>query len=157
MNYFEFFELPLSYDIDPQALKIRYYKISKDKHPDRYATADDDTRTLAEQEYSEINKAYETLQDDQLRLEYILTLLDIIETEESYELPPDFLMEMLELNELNLDEPEAASDKIQEGYQALNQELNRLMQKSNLMELSKDQKNELKEIYYKSKYYNRLK
>jgi molecular chaperone HscB len=46
-----------------------------------------------------LNKAFTTFQDPDKTIKYVLQLKGLLEEEEKYELPPDFLMEVLEINE----------------------------------------------------------
>ena len=50
-----------------------------------------------------INKGYKTFQNDDETIKYVLQLKGLLEEDEKYELPPDFLMEMMELNEILMD------------------------------------------------------
>ncbi len=156
MKYFNFFELTPSYYIDLVDLKKRYYTLSRSKHPDRYATSDAETRSQAEQEYSEINKAYETLKEETTRLQYLLHGIGVISEGENYQLAPDFLMEMLELNELKLEKTEEAQIQITQLENSLNTELESLLKDQDINTLSTQQKDQLKDLYYRLKYVERL-
>jgi molecular chaperone HscB len=72
INYFEFYDIPESFNPDSTALKKKFYALSKQYHPDFYANEDE----AKQQEILEIstinNKAYQTLNDPNKRLEYIL-------------------------------------------------------------------------------------
>ncbi len=156
MNYFELLDLVPSYYIDPQLLKKNYYSISRKTHPDNFATSEPDTLAAAEKEYSEINQAYETLSDDPKRLEYILEWQEVIVPGENYQLPPDFLMEMLELNELKLSDEAEAQTQIQYWKTSLDEALEQELKGTDIQNLTKEQKAVLKDTYYKQKYVQRL-
>jgi molecular chaperone HscB len=59
---------------------------------------------------SAVNKAYAIFKDDQKTIAYYLQTKGFLEEEEKYNLPADFLMEMMEVNEL-LDDGEIAKVK----------------------------------------------
>ena len=99
MNYFEFYNLPETFELDDAALKKQFYKLSKEYHPDFYANEDD----AKQQEILELstlnNKAYQTLADPYKRMEYILTQHNLVNEGAKPALPADFLMEMMDINE----------------------------------------------------------
>lgn len=99
MNYFEHFELPVSFTINAGALKRRFLQISKSVHPDFHslASADQQEEALLRSTYN--NEAYRVLSDDFKRLQYVLTLFGHLDDEGQGILDSDFLMEMIELNE----------------------------------------------------------
>jgi molecular chaperone HscB len=99
LNYFEFYGIPESLVIDQGALKQRYFQLSREYHPDFHATAspEEQARVL---ELSTLNtRAYQTLNQHDSRLKYVLEQRGALSEGSSNELPPDFLMEMMELNE----------------------------------------------------------
>jgi len=99
LNYFEFYGIPESFNPDTALLKKKFYELSKKYHPDFHANEDDETQ----QEILELstlnNKAHQTLTDPYKRLEYILRTHNLLEEGAKPQLPADFLMEMMELNE----------------------------------------------------------
>lgn len=64
-NYFELFELPVSYAIDQEVLDSRFMKLQKSVHPD---ASDDDSLSVV------VNKAYSTLSDPIQRAEYVMRI-----------------------------------------------------------------------------------
>jgi molecular chaperone HscB len=99
MNYFDFYSIPESFNPDQAILKKKFYQFSKQYHPDFYANEDD----AKQQEILELstlnNKAYQTLSDPAKRLEYVLRLHDLVSEGAKPQLPADFLMEMMDINE----------------------------------------------------------
>jgi molecular chaperone HscB len=99
MNYFEFYDVPESFTPDTALLKKKFYELSKKYHPDFHANEDD----AKQQEILELstlnNKAHQTLSDPYKRLEYILRTHNLLEDGAKPQLPADFLMEMMDINE----------------------------------------------------------
>jgi molecular chaperone HscB len=99
MNYFDFYGIKESFTPDVSLLKKKFYELSKEFHPDFYATEDDEKQ----QEILELstlnNKAWQTLSDSYKRLEYILKQHDLLQEGAKPQLPGDFLMEMMDINE----------------------------------------------------------
>lgn len=99
MNYFAFYHIPESFLPDEKAIKLRYYELSREYHPDFYANEDLGTQQKI-LEMSTLNtNAYRTLSDADLRMQYILQEHGLLEEGGKNEIPGDFLMEMMELNE----------------------------------------------------------
>lgn len=99
-NYFELYNLPQGFSPAPAAVKAKYYELSRKYHPDRFAQADEATRDEAIKMASLNNQAYKTLTDADLLMAYVLQLNGVMTSDEKYQLPPEFLMEMMDLNEL---------------------------------------------------------
>lgn len=99
MNYFEFYGIKESFAPDVALLKKKFYELSKQYHPDFHANEDD----AKQQEILELstlnNKAYQTLSDPYKRLEYILRTHELLVEGAKPQLPADFLMEMMDINE----------------------------------------------------------
>lgn len=99
MNYFEFFDMPIRFQVDQAALKQKFYANSKKYHPDFY-TLDSAEKQEEILELSTLNnQAYKTLKDFDARLKYILELKGVLQEEGQHKVPQDFLMEMMDLNE----------------------------------------------------------
>ncbi len=153
MNYFELYELPISFAIDQTVLRKKYYQLSKKYHPDFYNS----TSTITEAENlamsSLVNKAYTLLQNKQATIAYVLTILGHLTDDEKYQLSPDFLMEVMELNE-NMDEDSAA--KISALKLELEGSVNPLLNQPDISLLTDVDFKAIKEYYYKIKYLDRL-
>ncbi|WP_369803561.1 Fe-S protein assembly co-chaperone HscB [Mucilaginibacter sp. MD40] len=164
MNYFEFYDIPESFHPDAAHIKKQFYALSKQFHPDFHANADDEKQ----QEILELstlnNKAYQTLSDPNKVLEYILKLHDLVSEGAKPQLPADFLMEMMDINE-RLMEIESAeqfgeiSAEVAAIEGDMNQELNSLTRDyDTLNDTAKENRlNEIANIYYRQKYLLRIK
>ncbi len=99
MNYFELFDLPVSFTVDKSTMAKKYFELQKKYHPDFYTQADEAEQEDVLEKSSAINKALKVLQNKENTIKYVLQLKGLLEEEEKYQLPPDFLMEVMELNE----------------------------------------------------------
>ena len=99
MNYFEFYNLPESFFQDEKQLKAKFYEYSRKYHPDFHATASPEKQREI-LELSTLNtNAYKTLSNPESRMAYLLKSHGLLEEGTKNELPADFLMEMMDLNE----------------------------------------------------------
>src|SRR3954451_15689096 len=108
MNYFELYSLPVSFLPVQQQLKQKFYELSRKYHPDFYTQENESEQSEALEVSSQLNKAYKVLLNPDETIKYILQLKGLLEEEEKHQLPPDFLMEMMELNEQLTDAKTAA-------------------------------------------------
>lgn len=164
INYFEFYDIPESFEPDAALLKKKFYTLSKQYHPDFYANEDE----AKQQEILEIstinNKAYQTLTDPAKRLEYILKQHNLVNEGAKPQLQGDFLMEMMDLNE-RLMEADDAEQLASIRAQALaveddlSNQLKRLtIDYETLNDTAKeDRLNHIADIYYRQKYLLRIK
>lgn len=99
MNFFEFFQLPLAFLLDEDALKKAYYANSKKYHPDFYTLDSPEKQEQILELSSFNNEAFQTLADPDRRMRYVLDLFGVIAEEGANEIPQDFLMDMMDINE----------------------------------------------------------
>ncbi|HCN83547.1 MAG TPA: Fe-S protein assembly co-chaperone HscB [Sphingobacteriaceae bacterium] len=99
MNYFELYGIEESFDADQALVKHKFYELSKLYHPDFYINEPEEKQ----QEILELstlnNKAYQVLSDKRKTTEYILKLHGLVGEGEKHQLPPEFLMDMMDVNE----------------------------------------------------------
>ncbi len=160
MNYFEFYDMDISFEIDGAELRNKYISMSKKYHPDHHAEADPNELMDALQQSSFNNQAYKTLKDEDLRMRYILELHDILD-DSGASLPQNFLMEMMDLNEelmeLNTNDKKnvlAFGKKIEDIHRQLREKLKpALLGYPTNPEQSLPQ---IKDYYLKKKYLERL-
>ena len=101
-NYFELLNLERKFDIDKNKLHVNYIRLQQVLHPDKQINKTNAQKFLAMEYASQLNKAYQILNDDKKRAEYLLSLDDIIiNQEENNNVHPDPIMlnEILEISE----------------------------------------------------------
>jgi molecular chaperone HscB len=99
VNYFDFFEIPVSFCLDDTDLKQRFYRNSKNLHPDFFTLHPEEKQAEILELSTLNNQAYRTLSDFDLRMKYVLELNRALAEEDKNQLPQEFLMEMMEINE----------------------------------------------------------
>lgn len=153
MNYFELFEMPVTLEIDPGKLAKKYFELQKKYHPDFYTQASEYEQEEALEISSQLNKALKVFKDRDETIKYVLQLKGLLEEEEKYQLPPDFLMEMMELNEELSDESAARIASIEK---ELYSEVGSIIENYNDERISEQELQKLKAYYYKKKYLKRI-
>ena len=99
-NFFELFDLPISYDVDLSKIQQWYMQLQKQVHPDKFANASDREKSLSMQQTSWINEAKTTLVNPVLRATYLLKLKGLdINLENETTMDAVFLMQQLEMRE----------------------------------------------------------
>jgi len=167
MNYFEFYTIAESFSVDDAAVKRKFYEYSRKYHPDFYISESPEKQ----QEILELstlnNRAFQVLSSAPKRLDYILRSHGLISEGEKYQLPQEFLMEMMDVNEALMElefdaDPEAlasAGEQVSGIGQELETELLILTNQYDRVD-STDEKESLllkiKDIYYRQKYLLRI-
>jgi molecular chaperone HscB len=164
MNYFELYGLPVLMKVDVSEIKKKFYELSRKYHPDFY-TQDDETRQAEVLEKSaDVNKAFKVFQNTDDTIKYVLQLKELVHDEEKYELDPEFLMEVMDINE-KLMELEMGGDKetLEECEQQTKELLNEIYTDvahivENYQEGITTEKEllQVKGYYYKKKYLQRI-
>ena len=158
MNYFELFKIPISLSVDKAHLAKTFFELQKKYHPDFFSNATPDEQEEALEKSSMANKALKTFQNPDSIIKYVLQLKGLLQEEEKYELAPAFLMEVLELNEMKMED--VADAGLQQRTQQLQIEIyepvkpiienyvDGVTPDSDLLKV--------KEYYYRKKYLDRL-
>ncbi len=163
MHYFEFFELPVAFLLDEAALKGKYYANSKKYHPDFY-TLESEEKQAEILELSTLNNlAYKTLADFDKRMQYILRKKGVLGEEgENKDIPQEFLMEMMEVNEqlmeLEFDFDPTAYQQVQTDLKTLEDRLQAEVEPA-LQSYSEDNPaglDKIKDYYLKKRYLLRV-
>ena len=153
MNYFELFSLPISIKIDKSTLALKYFELQKKYHPDFFTQSTEAEQAEALEQSSNINKALKTFKNESDTIKYVLQLKGLLEEEEKYQLPPAFLMEMMELNEELSDNSAAQVAAIEKQFYA---EVAPIIENYNDATITNAELLRLKEYYYKKKYLHRI-
>ncbi len=153
MNYFELYEMPVSFLIDEMVLKKKFFELSKQFHPDFSSNLSADKKEMA-LEMSTLNtNAYNTLKDFDKRMKYVLELRNILVEDEKYNLPQSFLMEMMELNEMDLAEKK---NQTQQFESEVHLPIKDILTQPTLENLTENDWQKVKEFYFKKKYLKRI-
>ena len=163
-NYFEFFGIPISFSLDEQDLKRRFYANSKKYHPDFYTLESPDKQAEILHLSSLNNEAYQTLSDFDSRMKYILGLKGLLKEEGQNEIPQDFLLDMMDINEslieLEFDYDPDAHQRIEQQLKSL--EDNLFSEIKSIMEAYDDQRatetdlKTIKDYFLKKRYLLRI-
>ncbi len=102
-DYFAFYGLPESFLPDQAALKRLYYAKSRETHPDFHATSPAENQAEMLHQSTLNTDAYRTLTDSDQRMAYLLRQHGLLEEGTKGQLPADFLMDMMDLNEQLMD------------------------------------------------------
>lgn len=94
---FELLEIEPRFDVDEAELHRRFIVASSTTHPDRFS--DPLEQADAADRAAAINAAYQTLSDPEGRANALLLLRGGAAKEDDKSLPPDLLMEMMEVRE----------------------------------------------------------
>jgi molecular chaperone HscB len=164
MEYFELFDLPVQLQVDKKALRTKYLEMSRKHHPDYFATASAAEQRGSLDATAQLNKAFKTLSHREETIRYVLQQKGLLADAEKYALSPDFLMEMLEINEAIADasmEPDgAAKEAVAQQLKTLEHELFEPVAEivANYQDGVTTEKEllQVKDYYFRKKYLERL-
>jgi molecular chaperone HscB len=164
MNYFELFGIPVSLRVDRASLTRKYFELSRAFHPDFFSGKGAGIEAEMLEKSSAVNQAYKTFQNPDLVIKYVLQLKGLIEEEEKHQLSPEFLMEVMELNEdlmdLESDPLPGKMDNLENRIKSLETEIYEPVQTiiENYQDGITPQKGllQVKEYYFQKKYLQRL-
>ena len=165
MNYFEFYDIPVSFKIDESVLKKKYLMKSKKFHPDFYTNESASKQEEIMQLSTLNNQSYLTLKDFDARMKYILELNGILSKNDKSALPQSFLMEMMDLNEALFDLEMDFDDKklnqakndLEDFEKSLESEISSLLETIENKGLNDDILEKIKNYYLKRRYLLRIK
>ena len=127
--------------------------MQKKYHPDFFTQNNEAEQDEALEKSSAINKALKIFQNKDSTIKYVLQLKGLLEEEEKYQLPPDFLMEVMELNEqLSTDSTTAIEVFEKEIYS----EVSSIIDGYNDTSTTTADLLKVKEYYFKKKYLLRI-
>jgi molecular chaperone HscB len=158
MNHFDLYEIPVSFIPDPAAVKKKFYELSRKYHPDFYGQAGEAEQAEALEKSSQVNQAFKILSNPEAVIKYVLQLKGLLEEEEKYQLDPEFLMEMMELNELAMetDDRSVVEEKIKTTQQQLYADVAEIIEHYKEALSSEKELLQVKDYYYRKKYLERI-
>lgn len=157
MNYFDLFDFKLAPVIDKNLVAKKYFELQKKYHPDFYTQATEAEKEEALEISSQINKGFKIFKDEDQTLEYFLIEKGIITSDEKFKLPPDFLMEMMDINEaIGETEDEEVKNQINNFISTLNTPVADLLNKEITKDPTPEELEKLKIYYFKKKYLHRI-
>lgn len=164
MNYFELFEIPVQLKVDKQALYKKFIALSKQHHPDYFATQQAEEQSRALEISASLNKAWKTFQNPDETIKYVLQSKGLLKEEEKYQLPPDFLMEMMDVNEQlmeakmdgNIEKITHLSTVISNLSTDIYEPVKEIVEHYQEAVTSEKELLQVKDYYFKKKYLNRI-
>ena len=169
MNYFELFDIKPEFLIDKDDLRKRFYAKSKANHPDMFGLTSSEKQFNALEQSTVINKAFKVLNDDLERMRYLLEISGIEFAEGKETVPQEFLMEVMDINEIILDYKmslasddaddrlkEDISNKLSQLESNLLSNIDNILKNFNYQKADKKQLELIKDYYLKCKYLKRI-
>lgn len=99
-DYFDLFQLPADFDLDPEDLSRRFKLLQKQFHPDRFAGKPPAEQRVAAQLSAELNAGFQTLRDEVKRAGFMLERKGVdLKSLEREPVEGDFLLQQIELRE----------------------------------------------------------
>lgn len=109
LTYFDLLQQDPSFELEPKLLGIVFRDTQKLLHPDMFSSKSKKEQQLAEEQSSLLNKAYQTLLKPLSRAIYMLKLQNVTIDEKDTISDPEFLMDIMNINE-QIDEAFSATD-----------------------------------------------
>ena len=161
MNYFELFGLPIAFKADPNQLRTAFMNIQRASHPDKFVQGTEMEQELALEQSAMANKGFSLLSNTEKMLPYVLEITGHIQPDEKYNLAPDFLMEMMELNEAWMDaEDESSKQNILAQINTLKNDIfspiQAYLEAASIIDIPQEAMLQIKDYYYKKKYLDRI-
>ena len=161
MNHFELYQIPVSFKPDVTIVKKRFYQLSKEYHPDFFVNGTSEEKEHVLVISAQINKAYQIFNDENALIKYILMEKGLLLEEEKYQLSPDFLMEVMDINEQLMDvEDQESKNKIHQQIEFLLKDIYEPVKTiiTNYQEGVSSEKEllQVKAYYYQKKYLDRI-
>jgi molecular chaperone HscB len=161
VNYFELYETPITLNPDQELVKQKFYELSRKYHPDLHSLAGTNEQADTLEKASMVNMAYKVFTHPDETIKYVLQLKGLLEEEEKYQLSPDFLMEVLDLNEQALDVSEQSdidrlTKTIEEFQKQIYAPVAQIIENYQDGVTTEKELLQVKEYYYRKKYLDRI-
>ena len=163
-NLFTLYNIPLSFNPSKDLVKQQYFQLSRKYHPDFITTGTDEEKDEALEKSSLVNKAYKIFNNQDETIQYVLQLKGLLQEEEKYALPNEFLMEIMELNEELMDAKIEGNQIIIYNskssiinYQlSIKREIETIISAETIDNIDETSFLKVKDYYFKKKYLNRI-
>lgn len=96
ISHFQLLSCPQKFSLDAGQLEKNFRRLQFRLHPDRFSLKSEPEREYSALQSSHVNRAYDVLRNPMRRGEYLLQLHGMTQ---DAQLPQDFLVDMMELNE----------------------------------------------------------
>jgi len=160
MTYFELFEIPVQLHVNAASLSQKFFTLSRKYHPDYFVNDSAKAQAEALEKSALLNKAWKTFQNPDETIKYVLQSRNLLQEEEKYELPPYFLMEVLEINEQLMDaegtQTQEIESRIKELQSAIYEPVKEIVGSYQEGITTEEELLQVKEYYYKKKYLDRI-
>ena len=165
MKYFEFFDIPVAFLIDEGNLRKQFLLKSKQYHPDFYTLESEEKQAEILELSTLNNEAYKVLNDADKRMKYILEEKHLISEKVKNQMPPEFLMEMMEVNEevmelqfdFDADKYQKILKEVQQKEDEMLQAIQPILESYTETEEVTDDLKKVRDYYLKKRYILRLK
>lgn len=159
MNYFELFEIPVQLAVDRKSIPKKYFELSRLYHPDLYVNATEAEKATMLEKTTLLNRAFKTFQQPGDTIKYVLELKGLLKKDEKYQLPPAFLMEVMEINEALVDAgPEMQIlNRIENLETGIYEPVKEIVEGYQEGITTEKELLQVKEYYFKKKYLDRIK
>ena len=159
------FGIPVQLQVDKGTVRKKYFELSRQYHPDYFITKSAEEQQEALEASARLNRALKIWNSEEETIAYVLTLKGLLTENEKYTLPPDFLMEMMELNEAvaeaAFDEAghnrQAVLDQVQKAENEIYEPVQNIIAHYQEGVTTEKELLQVKDYYFKKKYIQRLK
>jgi molecular chaperone HscB len=135
VDYFSFLGLKKQLDINLDDLEKKFFDLSRKYHPDYYSNGDEIEKEISIDRSAFLNSAYKILKDPIERAKYLLKLEWGEIPKEDKKVPPEILMEVMELQErLEQEKSEKdpkTKDSFKEELKKIKEDLNNKLENMN--------------------------
>ncbi len=118
-DYFSVLGVKRRFGLNKADLESRFYKLSRELHPDRFATGSADERRVALEKMSLVNEAYRALKDPERLRDYFLKLVGVgvgvgVGGDAKAQIPVELAESWFELQEVLMEDPVEGQKKVED-------------------------------------------
>ena len=164
MNYFELFDIPISLYVDKGSIRSKFYELSRKYHPDFYSQSSEEEQSEVLEKSALLNKAFKMFNDAGETIKYVLQLKGLLEEDEKYQLPKNFLMDVMDVNEQLMDAKMEGDDNLLQSIKeeianlkiAIYEPVKSIVEHYKEGISTQEELLQVKEYYFKKKYLDRM-